>query len=296
MRLLLALFFALWAAPAFSQGSMMPDIVNDNPPVASGGCSGAGTTAANNYLARTTGGNEGGNAANVTTLICGLVTDGVITGNLSGAKGCGSHLDTLYILAQQNSSDALLNLCGTTYGATVGGTPTFTSNVGYSGFNAGTYVDSNFNSTTATSPNYIQNNASFGFWSYAVISETNPQMGTGNDSHIYDDYSGTSFYARVNDSVAPSVSTTITKGLFTGDRTNSTTVFPYQNGSSGGSISSSSTVNDNNDFLIGFVPGLGAGATGQTICAAYIGGSLGSSLQAALYTRLRTYMTAMGVP
>ena len=58
---------------------MMPDIVNARPP-ATGGC-----TAATNYLARTTGGNEGGNAANITTLICGLVTDGVITGNLSGA-------------------------------------------------------------------------------------------------------------------------------------------------------------------------------------------------------------------
>jgi hypothetical protein len=77
-------------------------------------------TAANNYLARTSGGNEGGNAANITALICGLVADGVITGNLSGSTGgCGAHLDALYILAQQNERDAELNLCGTTYGLTL---------------------------------------------------------------------------------------------------------------------------------------------------------------------------------
>ena len=89
---------ASWAA----QADMMPDIVNARPPAA-GGCA-----AATNYLARTTGGNEGGNAANMTTFICGLVTDGVITGNLSGARGCGSHLDVLYLLAQQNQADVTL--------------------------------------------------------------------------------------------------------------------------------------------------------------------------------------------
>ena len=44
------------------------------------------------YLARTVGGNEGGNGANIATLIDGLVSDGV-----------WAKLDCLYVLAQQNA-------------------------------------------------------------------------------------------------------------------------------------------------------------------------------------------------
>ena len=70
------------------------------------------------YLARTVGGNEGGNGANIATLIDGLVSDGV-----------WAKLDALYVLAQQNQSDALLNLVGTSYALTVGSwrrSPAFT--------------------------------------------------------------------------------------------------------------------------------------------------------------------------
>ena len=59
---------------------------------------------AQDYLARTVGGNEGGNAANITALIDGLVSDGV-----------WAKLDCLYVLAQQNATDSLLNLIGTNY-------------------------------------------------------------------------------------------------------------------------------------------------------------------------------------
>ena len=62
------------------------------------------------YLARTVGGNEGGNGANIATLIDGLVSDGV-----------WAKLDALYVLAQQNATDALLNLVGTSYGLTAVG-------------------------------------------------------------------------------------------------------------------------------------------------------------------------------
>ena len=47
--------------------------------------------------------------ADLTTLICGLVTDGV-----------WAKLDALYVLAQQTQADALLNLVGTSY-SIVGG-------------------------------------------------------------------------------------------------------------------------------------------------------------------------------
>ena len=78
------------------------------------------------YLARTVGGNEGGNGANIATLIDGLVSDGV-----------WAKLDALYVLAQQNQSDALLNLVGTSYGLSASviasRTLTFAPYVGFAG-------------------------------------------------------------------------------------------------------------------------------------------------------------------
>ena len=108
------------------------------------------------YLARTVGGNEGGNGANIATLIDGLVSDGV-----------WAKLDALYVLAQQNATDALLNLVGTSYSLTPGTFSderaiTFTPYQGYSGFISG--MDSGFNPAAAPSPNFTQNSASIGGW------------------------------------------------------------------------------------------------------------------------------------
>ena len=72
--------------------SMMMGVIGDKKPtVSAGGC-----TAATNFLARTS--LAGGDVTNYTTLICGLVTDGIITGDLSGARGCGTKLDLFYVL------------------------------------------------------------------------------------------------------------------------------------------------------------------------------------------------------
>jgi hypothetical protein len=95
MRKLLTLWIALAAIalavlPASAQvgfGGMFPGPGTFMTP--SGG---AGCTAATNFLARTSG-LSGTETTAYTTMICGLVTDGIITGNLSGATSCGSILD-----------------------------------------------------------------------------------------------------------------------------------------------------------------------------------------------------------
>ena len=247
------------------------------------------------YLARTVGGNEGGNGANIATLIDGLVSDGV-----------WAKLDALYVLAQQNATDSLLNLVGTSYSLTVGfGSPVFTTYVGYSFPTGGSYFDTNFNTSTAPSPKYTQNSASFGVWSYAVVTENFAVMGNGAAgaaSILYPSFSGSAFYARVNDSTAGSVPTPGSKGVFAGDRSSSANVVPYWNGVSQGAVTSTSGAPINGDFAIGSVGAAllrGAASprtTAQTLCAVFIGASLGASGQLALYTRLRTYMTSVGVP
>ena len=259
---------------------------------------------ATTYLARTSGGNEGGNSANITTLICGLVTDGVITGNLS-TTGCGptpTSLDALYILAQQNSTDALLNICRATYNATLTGAPTFTTFKGYSAFTTGALIGTNFNAASATSPNYVENSANYGVWSYAVVNETVAVMGTHatgavGESNMYTDFSGTSFYGRINSVGGSSgpVTQPGTKGLFVAERTSSSATTLYWDGISQGGVTDTSGGPASFPFVIGSVTGAG-GATAQTICEAHIGAALGATLNLALYNRLRTYMTAVGVP
>jgi hypothetical protein len=232
------------------------------------------------YLARTVGGDEGGNGANIATLIDGLVSDGV-----------WAKLDALYVLAQQNQSDAKLNLIGTSYtasGSTLRIAPTFTQYAGFS-FPGGSSLNLNFTPSTATSPNYTLNSASYGLWSYAVLSETAVQMGA-NVSSLYDDYGGSTFYGAINNSGIIGVTTTITKGLFAVDREGAATWYQYQNGAAGSASTSVPTSVDTAPFILAQSGSL------QTICAAFIGASLGAAGQLALYNRLRTYMSAIGVP
>ena len=236
------------------------------------------------YLARTVGGNEGGNGANIATLIDGLVSDGV-----------WSKLDCLYVLAQQNQTDALLNLVGTSYSLVHDGS-TFTAYEGFQGFTAG--LNTQFNPATATSPNFTQNSASFGFWAYSIVSESFSEFGNSTTlaggSHIYDKFAAdANFYVRLNDTSAGGVTSPGTSGLYAGDRSVSATAVPYCNGASQGSVSSTSSTPANANFLIGFLSG---NSTLEPISAAFIGASLGAAGQLALYNRLRTYMTAIGIP
>ncbi len=240
-----------------------------------------------NYLARTTGGNEGGNSAPIIALICGLVFDGVITGNLSGATGCGAYLDALYIMAQQNQADALLNLCGTSYPAVNSSSLAFTAYKGFVGNVQG--IDLTFDPTTAPSPRYTLNSASYGAWAYAVVVEAVCQICQVSGSQLYNNYTGSLFYARLNNIAGGSVPAPGQKGYYVADRASAANVHPFWNGIDQGAAPTSASVSViAGDFF------LGKGS--QTMSAAHIGASLGPALELALYNRLRTYMTAVGVP
>jgi hypothetical protein len=270
-------------------------------PISAGGGGPLSCAQATTHLARTVGNNEGGNAVNISNLICGLVVDGVIDGDLSPIvsgkpagktlPGCGSHLDTLYVYAQQNGIDAMLNICGTNYTGGNAGTVAFTSYVGLNGYNLGGITYSNFNPTTATSPHFTLNNGSFGVWAYDAFSDPKPQMGNGN-TYLYDN--APNFYPRVNDSNPANVTTTITKGLFVAERRDAANVYGYQNGVSSAAMAAASTGVTNDMFYIGGINGVAY--TAQTLSEVHIGGALGDTLNLALYNRLRTYMTAVGVP
>ena len=238
------------------------------------------------YLARTVGGNEGGNAANITTLIDGLVSDGV-----------WSKLDALYVLAQQNGTDALLNLIGTSYTATVNAA-TFTAYRGYSAFGTNG-VSTGFNPSTAPSPQFTQNSASVGFWANSISVSGGIDFGefnTGgtNNTILAADYTGGYFIPRINWSSALSITTPGTSGLYVADRPSSSQRVAYYNGGSLGTASDTASAVDNVIFTIGYSNVFGP--TLNPISAAFIGASLGAAGQLALYNRLSTYMTAVASP
>ena len=323
MRLLLAILLLLAAAPASAQqgqgmskalvvnscggGSLPSGALNQLTMDTTGRLcqSGIGSNVcpqAAAYLARTTGGNDAGNGGNITNLICGLVADGVINGPLTGATGgCGTHLDILYIFARINQIDALLDFCSTAYTATQQFSIPFITNKGFGGPGNGGEVDTSFSPITALSPHFVQNSASFGFWSYATVIEGVPQMGDGigaSSSNIFNYDTSVGFYGRVNSATGGSTGMPQPglKGLFSVERTSSTLTTLYWDGVSQGNITDPSSAPVGvTDFQIGSVYGA-AGASTQIVSAAFAGGPLGPTLELALYNRLRTYMSAVGVP
>lgn len=268
--------------------------------VGAGGAAPSHSAEAIAYLARTVGGNEGGNGANIATLIDGLVSDGV-----------WAKLDALYVLAQQNAADSLLNLIGTNYSLVqVGvlerpgprtGSVIFTSYQGYNGFSVhGSYLDTGFNPSTATSPQFAQNSGSFGVWIYNIpVIDGGSGGDIGNStsaaglSNIIAGYNDGFFYCRVNASGAPGAATPGVRGLYTGDRSAAANLVPYVNGSARATVTSASVAPASVSFRVGDI---GGAPTENTLSAAFIGASLGAAGQLALYNRLRTYMTAVGVP
>ena len=276
-------------------------------PISGGGGGTTSCAQATTHLVRTVGGNEGGNAVNITNLICGLVADGVIDGDLSpvaankpGIKslaGCGSHLDGLYVLAQQNAIDAILNICGANYTVTPTGA-TFTTYKGYSLFPS-LGLDTGFSPISSTSPKFTLNSASLGAWAYDTP-DAKAQIGTGvstSGSLVLAKYSDGNFYCGVNagngTTFVPTPGTGI--GLFVCDRSSSSIVNNYWNGVSQSSTAQASNSFDNQDMSIGGTQTSGWN-TAKTISEAHFGGSLGATLNLALYNRLRIYMTAVGVP
>ena len=257
----------------------------------SGGGGGGHSPQALAYLARTVGGNEGGNGANIATLIDGLVSDGV-----------WAKLDCLYVLAQQNQTDALLNLIGTNYTATMISTPSFTSYRGFTG--SGGVIDTGFNPATATSPNFVRNNASMSAW--VVNSRTSgvADYEIGNNSGVAGAgispfYNAGGAQLPFNDLTYPAYAgVTDAQGFWSLDRTIGASSAYYKNGVSVATLTAASTGVASANIWILCLNNSGTilDQTLDQIAAVHIGASLGAAGQLALYNRLRTYLTAVGVP
>lgn len=253
---------------------------------------GGGCSAATTFIARTSG-LSGTESSAYTTLICGMISDGIGCSQWSGSSGT---LDVLYIFATNTTTTADLNLCSTSFTASPVNSPTFAADLGYTGDGSTSYVNSNYTAST-NAINYAQNSAILFVWSLSNaradsaaligsdISGTYSYLNPWNSSidsasHELNDTAG-------NNAFSPGTAA----GLFSLNRTVSTSYDFWMNSTNLGTQTNSSTGVPANVYKIGSG---GSTFTNRQFAAAGWGAGLNSTQLTALYTRLQAYLHAVG--
>lgn len=211
--------------------------------------------------------------------------------------GVWSKTDALYLFAAADAPTALVNLKSSSFTATATNSPTFTVDRGYAGNGTDSVVNTNFNPTTAPSPNFTQNSAHMGAWvltnragaSAAVIGNASADAGC----NIYPFFTDTAGYLRLNDNVeAEGFSSGGSNGFFLANRSSSSARQGYKNGVSLGAYAANTSKSPiNADIAVGR-----GGITFSTdqVSAAILGGSLNATEQLALYNALLAYLQGVG--
>lgn len=248
------------------------------------------------FLARTTG-LDATHTDAYTDLICGLVDDGI-----------WNKFDVLYVFATQDSTTALLNLVSASFNGTANGSPTFTADSGFLGVESSSavYINTGFNPTSG-SPNYTQNSAHISEWNLTDFESVSGGVGTIGASPNLSTFMlarytvDHSAYFLVNVAqtlpanysilIADSLGHYVTSRLLAGN------YIAVKNGVNlfTAGLASTALVNQNFYGLAINNNGAALGA-GRKVAALSIGGGLTAGEVTLFYNRLRTYMTAVGVP
>jgi hypothetical protein len=234
----------------------------------------------------------------------GTVSDArlVLVSNLiEGLKfdGVWAPLDRLWLFAGENSASALTDLVGDTL-TTATNSPTFTVDRGYTGDGSSTFISGNSNPTTIGA-NYVRDSACQFAWdvtgggSSGAGALCGGLTGGAAVNGIGPDNSGTYTYGlnSVNVATGSGVADGVA-GLYLVNRSVSTTVTLDKNGAQVSTLADNSFGMQNTN-LKALTDGVVTFTSHQVACHGF-GGSLTTTLRTALYNRLRTYMTAVGVP
>lgn len=238
---------------------------------AASGCSQATT-----FLARTSG-LDAGHTTMYTTLICGLVTDGVYSG-----------FDALYFHATQDTTTAQLDLSASANNIVLAGSPVFTADRGYGTQGTGTAP---FLDTAGTQ--CVQNSGSIGIWRGSSGSGAGFNAGSGGTGAtsrllVNSASSGNNSTARPFSTASFSVaSPSPFSGLYVGNRSSAASREFYINAVSVASDTAASAAGR------GVAPAATYQPSEQT-AAWFLGRSFSASEQTAIYNRLNTALTAVG--
>jgi len=242
------------------------------------------------FLARTSG-LDSTHINAYTALIDGLEADGI-----------WAKLDMLHIYATQDATTANLNLIGNIYNATPTGSPAFTADLGYTGSaSPAKYIATGFTPSTASSPKFVQNSGHVSVWSLTSgVSAGALVMGCTGASltGIHARFADGNAYFYVNSSGNMAFATASAVGHYIANRSTSSALQGYKDGASvvTSGASTSVTVNSQDILVAGQNQAGSLLGLPYQVAMASIGSSLNSTEAGNFYTRLRTYMTAVGVP
>ena len=221
-----------------------------------------------------------------TAMICGMVADGT-----------WYDFDVLYILATDSAANALTNLISSSFPASNAGTSTFTANTGYTGDGTATGVLTSTYNYSTSRISYSANSATLLAWGIGLTTNDNSAV-IGGASASATNYL-TPFVAGVartwiNGSAG--LDTTVTSGnyLYAGDRSSSTTITTYQNGSQIGQSTSASSGSVTSETMegLGFTAS-GYMASGHGAAMLGVADSLGTTKESAVYSRIHTFLHAV---
>lgn len=218
-----------------------------------------------------------------------LINNTILSLKSSGTWG---ELDCLYLFAAHDKQAALLNWISSNYTITETGTKTFTTDVGISGTSSN--LSTNFNPSTAVSPNFTQNDACMGFWS-----ETNSAAAlfeAYNTSGVYTRFnprtsSGDNFTMRFNnnnDVTSTGGLATDSSGFFIANRNISTSFSIYRNSSLVVTLTQTA-------ISVPAQPLRFSENSTRVLSAGFYGGYLDNTQRAGLYDALSYYRTGVGL-
>lgn len=244
------------------------------------------------FLARTSGLNMAHTDA-YAALINGLVADGV-----------WSKLDMLHVYATQDSTTALLNLVSSSFAGTAHGSPTFTADRGFTGVESSTtvYIETGFFPTIG-GQHFTNTSGHISAWSVSNVGTSGkPIMGAigfsaVSETVIYPKFTDNKEYFRVGGGGVAGTTVTNIVGHYIASRISSSSVDGYKNGAFVSNTAGTGPVAESEQyFTLGWNFRNTPGGSGCQVGMASIGAGLSSTESGNFYSRLRTYMTAVGVP
>lgn len=273
-----------------------PSVVKGQVPMTGAGLgapsSGGGFTPScsqsSTFLTAATGVTLTADKTNYDTMICGLVTDG----NFSG-------LDVLYIFAAPTQSNAaLINLANPgTFNGTTRGTVSFTAYQGYTGDASTFYVDSGFNPSTASSPNFVQNSATVGVYDLTNRSSGgNNQWQAGNGNTNLAVLSFGAFTAEINSGTSMGGANSNANGSYNMTRTSSSLESIFENSSETAVTSASDTSQSPSNANIVFFGDTPALFSSDQLAAGWIGKGVTAVNSCKINNRINTYMASLSSP
>lgn len=245
------------------------------------------------FLAAATGITLTADKTNYDTMICGLVSDSEW------------NFDVLYIWAAPSATNAaLINLANPgTYNGTTSGTVSFSAYNGYTGNGSTFYIDTGFNTSTAPSPNYTQNNANFGVYDLTNRSSGGGQYNAGNfgnSNTFLNDYQFSQAQAGINNgSSGIAVSVSSTQGLWNVTRPTLVSSSLFLNDSETAVqtvVDTTGSLNNNNFYFFAANGPPAELFTSSQLAAGWIGKGLAAADSCKISRRINTYMKNLATP